>query len=317
MRKPDLLKIRYSPPTYIFAGFLVFGLAFVIAASKTGAIGQDGQVTKILFIPILLGCMVLLYGFYRLFKEYQQLTKRAEIFKQLAKKHEWKIIEGLPPPAIKNASLLKITDTQIQYDNAITAPDWTYVDLKYATYLETRYGTYRKAVIYYGVMSTDLPRALPNVVFDSLKQRGRQFSTVFDKKQLHSLEGDFDQHFATYFARDYTIDSMSFITPDVMEALIEADDYDIEIVGKQLLIYGSMYEPSLQLKEMSEKLGIIKKQLLDNILTYRDERLPFAEGRQTVSAKGMFLKRRRIGIWLVSIVVLFYASLFIINLFIE
>jgi Flp pilus assembly protein TadB len=82
-----------------------------------------------------------------------------------------------------------------------------------------------------------------------------------------------------------------------MLALQEAVDYDIEIVGNRVFLYGPLYDPAQQIPDMAAKLQKIKKELLDNILTYRDERLPFADGRQRVSIKGMSLKISRF--WLV------------------
>jgi hypothetical protein len=83
---------------------------------------------------------------------------------------------------------------------------------------------------------------------------------------------------------------MSFISPEVMWALRDARDYDIEIYGNRLFLYGPLSDPEAQLQDMSAKLGEIKKQLAHNITTYRDERLPFAEGRKRVAATGVSLK---------------------------
>ena len=83
---------------------------------------------------------------------------------------------------------------------------------------------------------------------------------------------------------------MSFISPDVMWALREAANYDIEIFEDRLFLYGPLYDPVQEIPDMYQKGMEIKKQLLDNITTYRDERVPFDQGRQRVSGGGISLR---------------------------
>ena len=177
--------------------------------------------------------------------------------------------------------------------NVIGMPDWTYGDFRYQTYGKSKHGEYVRSRVYYGVMTTALPRELPHVFFDSIKARRRQFRFHFNNDQRHSLEGDFDKHFVTYFPGGYTIDSMSFISPDVMLKLRDASDYDIEIFGNRLFLYGPLYDPKTQIEDMSAKIAAIKKELLDNILTYRDDRLPYELGRKKVAIQGASLKISR------------------------
>lgn len=175
--------------------------------------------------------------------------------------------------------------------NMVHGADWTYADFTYDVYQRTKYGEEKSATVFYGVMAAELPRMLPNVFFDSKKARKRQFRFHFAGNQQHSLEGDFDNYFATYFPGDYHIDSLSFITPDVMWELKNAVDYDIEIFGNKLFLYGALTEPDEQIADMQAKITAIKARLMQNITTYRDERIPFASGRERVAADGLKLKR--------------------------
>lgn len=174
--------------------------------------------------------------------------------------------------------------------NLLVGDDWEYADFTYNVYGQYKGGEYLRARVYYAVMSAKLPRRLPNVFFDSKKARGRQFRFHFAKSQRHSLEGDFDKFFVTYFPSGYAIDSMSIISPDVMWAMRDASDYDIEIYGDRVFLYGALYDPERQLPDMAAKITRIKKELLDNILTYRDQRLPYDEGRKRVAGGGVSLK---------------------------
>jgi hypothetical protein len=174
--------------------------------------------------------------------------------------------------------------------NVIGTSDWTYGDFTYQTYGKNKNSEYVQTKVYYGVMTTQLPRRLPHVFFDSIKARRRQFRFHFAADQRHSLEGDFDKFFVTYFPDGYTIDGMSIISPDVMLKLRDAREYDIEIFGNRLFLYGPLYEPQVQIEDMATKILAIKKELLDNVLTYRDDRLPYALGRKQVAAQGASLK---------------------------
>lgn len=175
-------------------------------------------------------------------------------------------------------------------NNLIVGDDWEYADFTYNVYGRMRGGEYLRARVHYGVASTKLPRRLPHMFFDSKKTHGRQFRLHFAKKQRHSLEGGFDKFFTTYFPSGYTIDSLSIISPDVMWVMKQAADYDIEIYGDRLFLYGPLYDPDEQLPDMAAKIKRIKKELLDNILTYRDERLSFEHGRKWVAGKGASLQ---------------------------
>jgi hypothetical protein len=177
--------------------------------------------------------------------------------------------------------------------NVLIGPDWIYGDISYRIYQRTKHGEEHTQTVYYSVVSAEFPRQLPNIFFDSKRARGRQFRFHFAANQFHSLEGDFDKYFATYFPPEYSIDGLSIITPDVMQAMIAASDYDIELRGKRVYMYGPIENAVQQLPELTEKIGAIRKELLDNILTYRDERLPYEFGRSHVSIAGAELKKSK------------------------
>jgi hypothetical protein len=308
-KKPNYLEKRSTFWNGIITLLTVFVIAFAIIVNLFVASGStvvQGSATVLIvaaFFMTVIGTII-----YQHARITNLLKNRKLKLATVASQQGWQAVSG-EPPSLRNSSLLHVADRDRKYDNGYRTKDWEYTDIEYAVYQQSRNGEHKVAIIYYAVMSMPLPRMLPNVLFDSLKQRGRQFKPIFDAKQEHRLEGNFDRHFMTYFAQDYTIDSLSFITPDVMEALIAADDYDVEIIGDQVMIYGPVYEPTLQIPEMIQKLQLIKKQLLDNILTYRDQRLPYEEGRQAVAPQGMFLKRRKESVWATVIFIILYIIL--------
>jgi hypothetical protein len=198
-------------------------------------------------------------------------------------------------------SMPKARDQSI--DDYFSGPDWDYGDFTYTQYRYVKNGEYPNLYVYYGVMATQLPRALPNLFFDSKKARGKQFRFQLSASQKHSLEGDFDRYFVTYFPPDYTIDALSFITPEVMWALRGAADYDIEIVEDRLLLYGPWGNPDKQIPDMAAKITDIKQQLMNNIVTYRDERLPAEQGRLQVAEDGHVLQGSKIALVILIIAI--------------
>ncbi len=125
---------------------------------------------------------------------------------------------------------------------------------------------------YYTIFQARLARTLPHVVFDSKQANGSQFKTVYAQTQRLSLEGNFDNYFDMYVPETYNIDTLSFITPEVMEELLAARAYDIELVDNKLFCFG----PLTALEDLSEmrQIGLrLQAGLNDNITTYKDDRL--------------------------------------------
>lgn len=253
------------------------------------------------------------YGLYAWFERRGRLKRRQHDLMEYSRAHSGDCQFNIDPATARifdQMSLMNLHGVHRPFvSNFVKGTDWDYGELAYKIVRKTKYGDYDAATVYYGVMTTQLPRQLPNVFFDSKRARGRQFRFHFSRAQRHSLEGDFDNYFVTYFAEQYTIDSMSFISPDVMLALRDAGDYDIEIVGDRLYLYGSLHDVNTQIPDMLSKLQAIRRQLLDNIITYRDERLPYALGRQRVTPLGASLKQSKFWTYASIAIVVFYILL--------
>ena len=81
-----------------------------------------------------------------------------------------------------------------------------------------------------------------------------------------------------------------------MEALIDAREYNVEIVHDSLLLSCQVQsDPKAQILAMSKAIQLIQKKLLNNIVAYRDDRVPPEQSMLIVARAGMFLKRRYIG----------------------
>ncbi len=127
-----------------------------------------------------------------------------------------------------------------------------------------------------------LTRNLPHMVLDAkkgdfLKRDLTNSSELFDQSQILSLEGEFDKHFTLHVPRQYERDALYVFTPDVMAALIDhGKEYNIEIVGDELYIYGNKHFPLDKPEFYEHTLAIInaiKGELLGQTDYYSDERV--------------------------------------------
>lgn len=91
------------------------------------------------------------------------------------------------------------------------------------------------------VAVTEQPKVFPHLFLDS-KQNGASYA--YDTSQRLSLEGDFQDYFNLYVPEGEQIDSLTILTPDVMQTLVRGGrPYDIELVGNSvtLVAIGSPY----------------------------------------------------------------------------
>lgn len=162
---------------------------------------------------------------------------------------------------------------------------------EYEYHQQTRGGSYLAIERYYTVYEATLIRQLPHLVFDSKKAKKRQFKFIYHGSQKIGLEGNFDQHFETYSPQEYHIDTLSFITPEVMQAFIDVSPYcDIEIVGNKLLLYAPLLA-DYEIAAFEERGRYIASHINDNIDNYRDDRLHGDERKSDVTSFAKTLMR--------------------------
>ncbi|HEX3082777.1 MAG TPA: hypothetical protein VHQ86_06045, partial [Candidatus Saccharimonadia bacterium] len=189
----------------------------------------------------------------------------------------------------------QIIDTAVSYEldtvdkvSVLTqGPEWSLYDAVFNFYRQTKYGQYLAKQAYYTVAEFQLDRQVPHIIFDSKQSKRYQFKYLYLRSQRLSFEGNFDTFFEVYAPETYQIDSLSFITPEVMEAMLAAKDYDIELTGDKVLLYA----PLLGLGELDQLKSLGQKvsaQLNDNLDTYRDDRLT---GQQRVKDVSPFGRR--------------------------
>jgi hypothetical protein len=92
----------------------------------------------------------------------------------------------------------------------------------------------------WGYMAIGLDRNLPHMILASRRnaRRSRGIPLVIDRKQVLSLEGDFDKHFTLFAPRQYERDALYVFSPDLMALMIdEASFFEVEIVDDWIFFY--------------------------------------------------------------------------------
>ena len=174
---------------------------------------------------------------------------------------------------------------------------FTIFDYKYSTGSKDN-----KRAHNWSVSRLKLTRKLPNLVFDSTSNNQWFLSNLpvtFKNSQKISLEGDFDKYFTLYAPKKYKIDTLSFITPEVMAHMIdELRDAEIEIIDNYLYIYREGNTDDYGYKLLITELFELAEEIEDNIDSYRDDRLTRMEGkaldRHNIAKAGLRLKKKRI-----------------------
>lgn len=152
-------------------------------------------------------------------------------------------------------------------------PEWRLYEIEVDFYRRTKYGRYLHKQVFYTIFEIKLRRQVPNIIFDSKTAKGQQFRYLYAKSQRLSLEGDFDAYFQAYAPQHYKIDMLSFISPEVMHALIQARSYDIELVSDRLLLYGPILFSMEDLTRMQVTGQHLAHEINDNLDTYADSYL--------------------------------------------
>ncbi len=145
-------------------------------------------------------------------------------------------------------------------------------DLTFNFNRKTKNGEYLAKQAFYTVYETKLQRTLPHLIFDSKSAKGSQFKTVFLQAQRLSMDVNFDDYFDVYSPKTYQIDTLSFITPEVLQAMLELKEYDFEIVDNSLLVFAPLLR-NAQLAEFEQQCLGVHEVLNDNLDTYHDDRL--------------------------------------------
>ena len=122
---------------------------------------------------------------------------------------------------------------------------------------------------FYTVFEARLRRPVPHLVFDSKVAKKRQFNRLYVNAQWLPLESGFTDHFEVYGPKHYQLDALSFITPEVLEAMLAMPDRDVEFLDDSLLCYAPLLAAN-QLDDFQAKCQRLQHHVDNNLQSYRD-----------------------------------------------
>lgn len=221
----------------VFGMFGIALLAFFVRTVSSAAVG-DVDIEAVLVVVIVLAVMVG-GGFFAV-----------RAFFGIARWRTWFRLDAFATangmtysprsgaPAYPGA-IFGIGSSRTAHDQ-LTATTPRFIDMGRYTY--TTGSGKNRSTHDWGYLAMRLDRALPHMVLDSKKNNGlfgaSTLPVSFDRDQVLSLEGDFNEHFTLYCPREYERDALYIFTPDLMALLIdEAAGWDVEIVDDWMFAF--------------------------------------------------------------------------------
>lgn len=167
----------------------------------------------------------------------------------------------------------------------------------------------------YGFVAIKLDRMMPHMVLDATQNDFLGATTLpvgFNRNQVLSLEGDFDQHFTLYCPKRYERDALYVFTPDLMALLIdEAGVVDVEVIDDWVFLYrygGFTLSDEATVSRLFRIIDTVGAKLRSRSDTYADSRMNGADAGDRlslneVSAAGVRLKKAMPGALKVGVIV--------------
>lgn len=153
------------------------------------------------------------------------------------------------------------------FQNIKSTGDTAVAEFTYVTQRQLKNDQY-DAITYYSIVGVaPLSKQVPHVFFDSRKN-DKQWRLMFANDQRYSFEGDFDEYFTTYIPDQQHINSLSFITPEVMQKMKGLSRYDFEIRNNRLYVYSQLDSNAQQIATIFEDTRRIAVEFNNNLAAY-------------------------------------------------
>jgi hypothetical protein len=115
----------------------------------------------------------------------------------------------------------------------------------------------------YTVYKLQLSTKMPNILLKSSYYRGPELTEVINDEIFVKLEGDFNEYFSLYVLREFEIEALQLLSPDVMHYLIEtAKPFNLEFVESDLYIFS---QNQISAKPELYRLYGITRYLIDKL----------------------------------------------------
>ena len=144
---------------------------------------------------------------------------------------------------------------------------YRFYDVIIDIYSQSRYGSYKVSQQFYTIFEIKLRQTVPHLLFDSKTAKKQQFKTLYVASQKLEAAANFDQYFNLYSPKHHAIESLSFITPEVIEAMIDLKACDFEFIGDSLLCYAPLLNET-QLSQFRDYCLNLHAKINDNLPRY-------------------------------------------------
>lgn len=268
---------------------------------------MGGRLSLKIQTTALAAAAILIVSLLRLFKPGRMSKKR---LKERQEAIEKLILNGnlhdTQQKITPSATIKELYPLGIGINNTLSGANWKFGDFMYATG-SLFFNNAISEVRYFSCMEIDLPRKLPAMLFLS-KRSSHNFGFYFKKTQTEKakLEANMEKYFDMYFPIHYHIDSISIMSPEVIEVMLKLKDFDIEIRDDKLLLYGPLIEYQ-SIHALIDTATEIANKLSDHVVFYIDERV--GDGSKEVSAVGNRLRKPENRTLVLGLLGIFFAVL--------
>ncbi|MBG6053911.1 hypothetical protein IWX81_000301 [Salinibacterium sp. CAN_S4] len=308
-RSSDRARQQYSAVPFVIQGvilamfFVVFG---VIAATVLSTLARvlffssprsgPGDLATVVPFPVIVAGIV------------GTIVVSAVLVVRRANGRYWEKLFRMDGFASANGMIFSPRDPEPRYPGAIFSNGRNRESRDHLRSVTSRfldYGNYRyvtgggknQSTHNWGFLALQLDRALPHMVLDSRANNGlfggTNLPASFQKEQVLSLEGDFDNYFTLYCPRQYERDALYVFTPDLMALLIDnAAPFDVEIIDSWMFVYSAapfdMMQPAVH-ERLLRIVDTVGAKTLSQTDRYADARIQDARAN-VVAPAGQRLK---------------------------
>lgn len=274
-------------PIIVFSVWLavvpILGIFFAIIIIKS--VGNIFAIGLIMSFPVLF-YGVFLFGFVHAIKEIRILTYA----KKILEARRWistatpELVGDIIAGSIIDEGLI-VSKENYKISRSVRLIDETIISSSFQPILgpnkeEISYAMYdvilnitrkdKVSTAYYTVLKVKLRQLVPHLIFDSKLAEGRQMKNTYLQSQKLDLNILLSEFFTVYSPRHHEIKTLSFITPEVIEAIIALKNYDIEFVDDSLVFYSSLL-PGEALADFRSKCLMMHSKVNDNLSLYTSE----------------------------------------------
>ena len=269
---------RKSPIALFLDSLTALALGFVVIIIGASIFWQpDGGVISQIGVVLPVASMVILYISVH-------VGRRVWIHKILLKRHKTHLSETLSNPQIAKSAVAEQVNSPVSmfgttkegpeaFGTVKQGSNWQIYDIivqfKRTTKSNQKYVSKQE---FYTVFEAKLERIVPHLVFDAKQAKGKQFKNLYLQAQRLALEDSLGQFFDAYGPQHYSIDILSFITPEIIEVMLGLRDCDIELVDDSLFCYSRLLTAK-QLADFQTKCLHLQSEINKNLSSYRDDRL--------------------------------------------